>query len=171
MMITSLMNRIQHTRYFAMNCSQRDELAQAIWHVILLVSQIEATPMSTTLAQKLQIKSGKLIVLNAPPGYAEQLAKEFKDLTVSTRAAGQAEAVLLFVNSLAEVDKLTHKAGKLVKPEGMLWIAYAKGTSKVKTDVNRDRLWAAVQPIGWQPIRQIALDEVWSAMRFKPMAE
>ena len=127
--------------------------------------------MPASLAQKLQIKSGKLIVMNAPQGYAEQLAQELKDLTVSTRAAGRAEAVLLFVNSLAEVDTLTTKAGKLVKPEGMLWIAYAKGTSKVKTDVNRDKLWAAVQPIGWQPVRQIALDEVWSAMRFKPMAE
>jgi hypothetical protein len=127
--------------------------------------------MPSSLAQKLQIKSGKLIVMNAPKGYAGQLAQELKDLTVSTRAAGQAEAVLLFVNSLAEVDKLTLKASKLVKPEGMLWIAYAKGASKVKTDVNRDRLWAAVQPIGWQPVRQIALDEVWSAMRFKPMVE
>ena len=126
--------------------------------------------MPTSLAQKLQIKSGKLIVLNAPKGYAEQLARELKDLTVSTRAAGQAEAVLLFVNSLAEVDKFTPRAGKLVKPNGMLWMAYAKGTSKVKTDVNRDKLWAAVQPLGWQPIRQIALDEVWSAMRFKPLA-
>ena len=127
--------------------------------------------MPSSLAQKLQIKSGKLIVMNAPKGYAEQLARELKDLTVSARASGQAEAVLLFVNSLAEVDKLTLKAGKLVKPEGMLWIAYAKGASKVKTDVNRDKLWAAVQPIGWQPVRQIALDEVWSAMRFKPMVE
>ena len=98
-----------------------------------------------------------------------QLAQELPDLMVSTRASGQAEAVLLFVNSLAETEKLTSKAGKLVKPEGMLWIAYAKGSSKVKTDVNRDKLWAAVQPIGWQPIRQIALDEVWSAMRFKPV--
>ena len=127
--------------------------------------------MPSSLAQKLQIKSGKLIVINAPKGYAEHLTSELKDLTVSTRAAGQAEAVLLFVNSLAEVDKLTRKAGKLVKPAGLLWIAYAKGASKVKTDVNRDRLWAAVQPIGWQPVRQIALDEVWSALRFKPMVE
>jgi hypothetical protein len=127
--------------------------------------------MPSSLAQKLQIKSGKLIVMNAPKGYAEQLAEELKDLAVSARAAGQAEAVLLFVNSLAEVEKLTPRAGQLVKPEGMLWIAYAKGTSKVKTDVNRDKLWAAVQPIGWQPVRQIALDEVWSAMRFKPMVE
>ena len=46
--------------------------------------------MPTSLAQKLQIKSGKLIVLNAPKGYAGQLAHELKDLTVSTRAAGQA---------------------------------------------------------------------------------
>ena len=127
--------------------------------------------MPASLAQKLQIKSGKLIVMNAPQGYAGQLAQELKDLTVSPRAAGQAEAVLLFVNSLAEVDKLTLKASQLVKPEGMLWIAYPKGTSKVKTNVNRDKLWAAVQPIGWQPVRQIALDEVWSAMRFKPAAE
>jgi hypothetical protein len=126
--------------------------------------------MPTTLAQKLQIKSGKLIVINAPKGYAEQLAKELKDLTISTRAAGQAEAVLLFVNSLAETEKLTPKAGKLVKPGGMLWIAYAKGTSKVKTDVNRDKLWPVVESLGWRPVRQIALDEVWSALRFKPVA-
>src|SRR5512147_1480125 len=126
--------------------------------------------MPASLAQKLQIKSGKLIVLNAPQGYAEQLTKELKDLAVSTRAIGQAEAVLLFVNSLAEVDKLAPKAIKAVKPGGMLWIAYAKGTSKVKTDVNRDKLWAAVQPIGWQPVRLIALDEVWSLMRFKAIA-
>lgn len=125
--------------------------------------------MPTSLAQKLQIKSGKLIVLNAPKGYAEQLTKELKGLTVTTRASGQAEAVLLFVNSLAEVGDLTPQAGKLVKPDGMLWVAYAKGTSKVKTDVNRDRLWEAVQPIGWRPVRQIALDEVWSALRFKPV--
>jgi hypothetical protein len=127
--------------------------------------------MPATLAQKLQIKSGKLIVINAPTGYADRLAKELKDLTVSTRAAGTAEAALLFVNHLAETEKLTPKAGKLVKPGGMLWIAYPKGSSKVKTDVNRDKLWVAVKPFGWQPIRQIALDEVWSALRFKPAAQ
>jgi len=125
--------------------------------------------MATPLAQRLQIKSGKLIVLNAPKGYAEVLTTELNHLTVSTRASGQAEAVLLFVNSLAEVAERTPKAIKAVKPDGMLWIAYAKGTSKVKTDVNRDKLWVAVQPIGWQPVRQIALDDVWSLMRFKPI--
>jgi hypothetical protein len=125
--------------------------------------------MPTTLAQKLQIKSGKLIVINAPKGYADLLAQELKHLAISTRAAGTAEAVLLFVNSLAETEKLTPKAGKLVKPGGMLWIAYPKGSSKVQTDVNRDKLWPVVEALGWRPVRQIALDEVWSALRFKPV--
>ena len=126
--------------------------------------------MATALAQKLQIKSGKLILLNAPKGHAERLTTELNHLTVSTRAAGQAEAVLLFVNSLAEVEKLAPKAIRAVKPEGMLWIAYAKGTSKVKTDVNRDKLWKVMEPTGWGPVRMIALDEVWSLMRFKSAA-
>jgi hypothetical protein len=96
--------------------------------------------IASTLAQKLRIKSGKLIVFNAPQGYAEQLAIELNHLAVSSRAAGQAEAVLLFVNSRAEVAERTPKAIKAVKPNDMLWIAYAKGASKVKTDVNRDKL-------------------------------
>ena len=58
-----------------------------------------------------------------------------------------------------------------VRPGGPLWIAYPKGTSGVKTDVNRDRLWEALRPTGWRPIRQVALDEVWSAMRFRPADE
>jgi len=135
------------------------------------VIPLKEMAMPAPLTQKLQIKSGKLIVINAPKGYADLLELELKHLAISTRAAGTAEAVLLFVNSLAETEKLTPKAGKLVKPGGMLWLAYPKGSSKVKTDVNRDILWKAVLPLGWQPIRQIALDEVWSALRFKPVVK
>jgi hypothetical protein len=50
----------------------------------------------------------------------------------------------------------------------LLWVAYPKGSSGVKTDVNRDRLWQALEPTGWRPVRQVALDETWSAMRFRP---
>jgi hypothetical protein len=47
-------------------------------------------------------------------------------------------------------------------------IAYPKGTSGVKTDLNRDRLAKAVAPTGWRAVRLVALDEIWSAMRFRP---
>ena len=78
------------------------------------------------------------------------------------------EGVILFVNSLAEAKDLAPGAFKAVKEDGLLWIAYPKGTSKVKTDVNRDILWEALKGTGWRPIRLIALDDVWSVMRFRP---
>jgi len=37
-----------------------------------------------------------------------------------------------------------------------------------KTDVNRDKLWPVLDPLGWRPVRMVAIDEVWSAMRFRP---
>ena len=46
------------------------------------------------------------------------------------------------------------------------WIAYPKGT---RTDVNRDSLWPILAEHGFRPISQVALDETWSALRFRPL--
>ena len=128
--------------------------------------------MATSLVQKLQVKPGqRMAVLNPPAGYLGKLASELAGVDVATEVAGQTEAVLLFVNSLVEVSQWVDTGIRAVKPGGLFWIAYPKGTSRVKTDVNRDRLWEAVQPTGWRPVRQVALDDVWSAMRFRPAEE
>ena len=125
--------------------------------------------MVTSLAQKLQLKAAqRLRVLNAPPGYVERLGQELPGINLVAGGTGSTDAVLLFVNSLAEAQRLAPDAIGAVETNGLLWMAYPKGTSKVKTDVNRDRLWEAIKPLGWLAIRQIALDEVWSALRFRP---
>jgi len=108
------------------------------------------------------------VILNPPQGYLDKLLVELKDNVLSTEARVNAEAVILFVNNLAEAKDLAASAIGAAKPDGLLWIAYPKGTSKVKTDVNRDSLWEALKPTGWRPVRLIALDEVWSVMRFRP---
>ena len=103
--------------------------------------------MASSLVQKLQVKPGqRMVVLNPPAGYLAQLAAELTGVDVATEVAGPTEAVLLFVNSLAEVQQWITAGIQAVKPGGLFWIAYPKGTSGVKTDVNRDRLWEAVQP-------------------------
>jgi hypothetical protein len=125
--------------------------------------------MPASLQQKLQLKSGQsVVILNPPPGYQDKLMAELKDNVLFTEDRVNAEAVILFVNSLAEAKDLAPNAIRAVKPDGLLWIAYPKGSSKVKTDVNRDSLWQAVKPTGWRAVRQVALDEVWSVMRFRP---
>ena len=126
--------------------------------------------MATSLTAKLQLKTGRTMrVLNAPQGYADRLARELEGVELVGK--GKAEAVLAFVGNLAEVRSLAPKAFRAVGAGGLVWIAYPKGSSGVKTDVKRDSLWEALKPTGWRPVRQIALDEVWSAMRFRPESE
>jgi hypothetical protein len=49
----------------------------------------------------------------------------------------------------------------------MLWVTYHKGTSKVKTDINRDTINAYAHSIGWEGVAMISIDDDWSAMRLK----
>jgi hypothetical protein len=125
-----------------------------------------------SLKDKFQFKHvERLAVRNAPPGYAEKLADGLPGIEIMAGPDAAADALLLFVNNLAEARALAPAAVAAVadaKPEGVLWLAYPKGGSGVKTDVNRDKLWPVVQAAGWRPVRQIALDDVWSAMRFRP---
>jgi len=128
--------------------------------------------MPTSLSQKLQLKlDQRLLLLNPPQGYATHLASELAGVPLLAESQEQMEAVLLFINNLAEVSRLAPEAIRLVLPDGLLWIAYPKGGSRIKTDVNRDILWQTLEPTGWRPVRQIALDEIWSAMRFRPAGQ
>jgi hypothetical protein len=128
--------------------------------------------MANTLKDKFQFKQiTTLAVRNAPQGYVQKLADDLEGIEIVAGPEAAAGAVLLFVNNLAEARALAPAAVAAVadaKPEGVLWLAYPKGGSGVKTDVNRDKLWPVVQAAGWRPVRQIALDDVWSAMRFRP---
>ena len=55
------------------------------------------------------------------------------------------------------------------RPDGLLWLCYPKGTSKVKTDVNRDILNRRLaEEYGLEGVAMVSIDDTWSAMRFKP---
>jgi hypothetical protein len=50
----------------------------------------------------------------------------------------------------------------------VVWFAYPKGTSKrYRCEFNRDTGWAAVGAAGFEGVRQVAIDEDWSALRFR----
>jgi hypothetical protein len=56
-------------------------------------------------------------------------------------------------------------AGQLAQ-SGSVWVAYPKGN---RTDINRDSVWPILTEHGLRPIGQVALDDVWSALRFRPL--
>jgi hypothetical protein len=55
-----------------------------------------------------------------------------------------------------------------VRPDGLLWICYPKKSSKAATDLTRDVLWDMVKGYGVVGVSLISIDDVWSAMRFRP---
>ena len=124
----------------------------------------------SALAKKLQIKPGmKVALLNAPTDAAAALRPLPDGASVS--GATTADAVIAFARDDAELRKIAPQAVKALKTDGLLWLAYPKGSAKMKTDLNRDVLREAVaERHGFEGVSLVAVDETWSAMRFRPKA-
>jgi hypothetical protein len=55
-----------------------------------------------------------------------------------------------------------------IEPDGLPWVAYPKRSSGVKVDIDHDTRWKATEPTDWRPVRQVPIDDVWPAIRFRP---
>ncbi len=124
---------------------------------------------TSSLPKKLQMKAGqRAVIINAPENYVEQLSPLPEGVELAAEPEGQFDFVQVFVKNLADVQKFVPEAAKAVKHDALLWIAYPKGGAKAGTDVNRDILWNAVTQYNLTGVTLISLDDVWSAMRFRP---
>ena len=83
-------------------------------------------------------------------------------------ALGEADAALVFADDAASLREIlgAHVA-ELAEPRAF-WVAYPKGS---RSDVNRDSLWPILAEHGMRPIAQVAVDDVWSALRFRALEE
>ena len=125
--------------------------------------------MPTTF-EKLNLKDQKeIVVLNAPSSFEPEL-KSLKGVAVhrELKAVKESAFSLAFVTKKAEVDALGAPVNKLDKGDAIVWFAYPKGTSKkYKCDFNRDNGWDKLTTLGWETVRAVAIDEDWSALRFR----
>lgn len=116
------------------------------------------------LGRKLQTKPGDRVLLVAvPPDVDAGLFQGVK----TVEDPGQADAVLAFAIGSKDLDSTVAPALDAARADRLAWIAYPKA-GQLGTDLNRDRLAAAVQPRGVRPVRQVSIDDVWSALRFRP---
>jgi hypothetical protein len=116
--------------------------------------------VATPLRSNLQLKYGQCLkVLDAP-------ADVLPDLT--DLSGPEPAGVLAFVITSADVSKHADALGEAAaEPSGLAWAAYPKKSSGVETDITRDHGWEALRAEGLQPVRQVAIDDTWSALRFR----
>ncbi len=111
-----------------------------------------------------------VIVLNAPAEFDPTLQQLSKSATVhkSLRKVKACGFAMLFATKQQEVDAGIQALAPRLEGDATLWTCYPKGSSKKYTcDFNRDTGWAEVGKAGFEPVRQVAIDPDWSALRFR----
>ena len=129
--------------------------------------------MANTIAQKLRIKAGDtLLTLNEPSEFQKGLVGLPKGVKI-VESGKDYNQVHWFVLNRAQMEKEMSKIMKLVKPEVIVWIYYPKGTSKLQTDLNRDKGWDCLLAEGdkltW--ISLISFDDTWSTFGMRAKTE
>ena len=124
----------------------------------------------STIFDKLNLKNQtEILVLNAPESFEPELAA-LNNVTIR-RNAGDVKEIdfsLAFVTRQKEVDAIAKTVALKAKGDAIVWFAYPKGTSKkYKCEFNRDTGWAALGAAGFEGVRMVAIDEDWSALRFR----
>jgi hypothetical protein len=123
-----------------------------------------------TVFEKLNLGDRQeIVVLHAPESFQSELA-QLPVITIHHHLESVADCGfwLTFVTHKAELDKLIPQIVKRAKGDAIVWFAYPKGTSKKLTcDFNRDTGWKKLKKAGFDTVRAVAIDEDWSALRFR----
>lgn len=125
----------------------------------------------TAVFKKLNFKGQKRIyILNAPSSFESELeAMRIATEVVDALAKAKDVAfVMIFATKQKEVDDFAGRIAKVTASDAIVWIAYPKGTSKnYKCEFHRDNGWAQMGVHGFEPVRMVAIDHDWSALRFR----
>ncbi|MHA1964661.1 MAG: hypothetical protein ACXACG_06990 [Candidatus Thorarchaeota archaeon] len=126
--------------------------------------------MSSTkpLPAKLFIKENyRIILVNAPSEYQSRLNPLPEGVVISTNLNEVADFIQCFFMNREELEQQLRTLKDYLKQDGWLWITYPKGSSKIKTDINRDSIWHYAKGLGLKAVHQISIDDTWSAIRFR----
>lgn len=125
--------------------------------------------MNGELLTKLNYKNGdSLLILNAPDYYSGKMENLEYDKEPENK---KYDFIQAFLYKKSDIPHLFKIAGDHLNESGKLWFCYTKKSSKLRSDITRDEGWDAADRHNFVAVRQVAIDEDWSALRFKPKGE
>lgn len=128
----------------------------------------------TPLFKKLNFKNqDSILIVNPPESFLTEMEgmKDFCRMETDPGKLNESGFILAFVTKQTDVNSLTPILVGKLKENGVFWFAYPKQSSKkYKCDFNRDNGWMLLQSMGFGGVRMVAIDEDWSALRFRPGA-
>lgn len=122
------------------------------------------------LAKKLLIKpNSRWLLQNAPAGYQDNLLPLPDNAMLTFSTEGQFNGIQLFVTNSDELKSELKVITPLLKADTVFWIIYPKKSSGIQTDLEMMSSWDAPAQYGLRPVASAAVNEVWTALRFRPV--
>jgi hypothetical protein len=126
----------------------------------------------SVLAKKLLIKPGKdWLFFNAPQSYFTILEPLPDGVTLYYNPNRQFDGVQLFVKDAAELVICLNVIAPTLKPDTVFWITYPKKSSGIKSDLEMMGSWEEVEKYGLRIVASAAIDDTWTALRFRPLGQ
>jgi hypothetical protein len=124
---------------------------------------------SQSILEKLQLKDEKnLLIQGLPSSVEKQFAKlSFSKNVTPLLKTRKIDFALVFAISQKQLKDILADVLPALQTDAKMWIAYPKLTSKIASDLSRDANWDCITKFGFETVRSIALDNVWTALRFK----
>lgn len=121
------------------------------------------------LAKKLQIKPGKRwLFFNIPENYLITLEPLPEGVTIIFEPKGNFDGVQLFVKDSIELVSSLKAVTPVLNPDTIFWVCYPKKSSGIESDLEVMGSWAEPAKYGLRSVAAAAIDEVWTAIRFRP---
>jgi hypothetical protein len=125
----------------------------------------------TPLFKKLNFKDqASIVAIHAPASFQAELTAMEGIAKIEQTLANASEITFAigFVTTQSQIDALIAELDPKLKGDATIWLCYPKGSSKkYKCDFNRDNGWDSLGKYELEPVRQVAIDEDWSGLRFR----
>lgn len=128
--------------------------------------------MAQTLLEKLQLTDERNLLIQGLPSSIEKqfiklaFAKNLTPLLKSKKI----DFALVFAVNEQQLGSIVREVLPALGPDGKFWVAYPKPGSKIATTLTRECSWGCITGSGYEMVRDVALDHVWTAVRFKRIA-
>ncbi|MBZ0115298.1 MAG: hypothetical protein K8J08_22780 [Thermoanaerobaculia bacterium] len=126
--------------------------------------------MTQGLWKKLNLKEQRAILVIGSPESFEGALDLLTDVETvrDLESAAEVEFLVAFVTRSEEIIALSRALAIKGLGDPVVWFAYPKKSSKkYSCEFSRDTGWEPLGEAGFEAVRQVAIDDDWSALRFR----
>jgi hypothetical protein len=121
------------------------------------------------VAKKLLMKPGQhWLLFNAPDTYLAALEPLPDGLQISLTIDAVFDGIQLFALNSAELATGLLYINEILIAKTVLWVIYPKKTSGMVTDLEMMGNWTEPNKYGLNGVAAAAIDDIWTALRFRP---